>query len=86
MPEKMRFENTQIPQLCFFKFCCDYDLNLCRCLNPELPAILQWYSIQRILATFFCTTVVHVARAYMYELVRARYNEWSVILSLSRAV
>ena len=25
----------------FFKFLCDYDLNLCRYLNPELPPILS---------------------------------------------
>ena len=36
LPEKMRFENTKISPIHFLKFQRDYDLNLCRYLNPEL--------------------------------------------------
>jgi hypothetical protein len=39
LPEKMRFENTKISRTFFFFFCiiyCDYVLNLCRYLHPEL--------------------------------------------------
>jgi hypothetical protein len=41
----------------FFKFCCDYDLNLCRYLNPELPPMRYLASPYFLIRhTFVCAT------------------------------
>ena len=44
--EQMRFENTKICFIHFyFYFLCDYDLNLCRYLNPALPPMGDFASL-----------------------------------------
>jgi hypothetical protein len=58
LPEKMRFENKFRPYV-FFKFWCDYDLNLGRYLNPELPPMRDFASLYFLNRyTFVCGTLV----------------------------
>ena len=45
LPEKMRFENTKISPIYFFKFKWDYELNLSRYLNPKLPPMHDFVSL-----------------------------------------
>jgi hypothetical protein len=58
LPEKMWFQN--ISPIRFFKFQWDYDLNLGRYLNPELPPMRGFASLIVILGkycTFVCGTL-----------------------------
>jgi hypothetical protein len=57
LSEKMRFENIQIFHIRFFKISSDYDLNLCRYLNPELPPMRDFASLFIILGKY-CTFVL----------------------------
>ena len=58
LPEKMRFENTKISPTRFLKILFDYDLNLCRCSNPELPPMRDFGSLYfQIRHTFVCATM-----------------------------
>ena len=55
LPEKMRFENTWVFPHMFLNFRSDYDLNLCRCLNPKLPPMCDLGPFSfRVRHTFVC--------------------------------
>jgi hypothetical protein len=59
LPEEMRFKNTKISPIYFLKFYCDYDLNLCRCLNPDYLKYATWvlYNIFSNPSFFVCATL-----------------------------
>jgi hypothetical protein len=51
----MRFENICL--ICFFKFLCDYDINLWRYLNPELHPMRDFASLYFLIShNFVCGT------------------------------
>ena len=59
--KKMRYQNTHIPLMFFVEVVSDYDLNLGRCLNPELTPMRDlgslYFLIRHTFVTFVCANL-----------------------------